>query len=117
MVRVRGVAAALLLAISAAFFGGVLFSPEITIPWDFRAHHYFLAAAYADALAEGVLPLWEPFSYCGRPLLPTRRLPCSIPACGSWPWPAARIFSRTLKSCWWRTSFWAAWRRICWPSG
>ncbi|MBI4892592.1 MAG: YfhO family protein [Acidobacteria bacterium] len=50
------------------FWRGVL-SSDYTVPWDFRGHHLPLAAAYADALSEGELPLWDPYTYCGRPLL------------------------------------------------
>lgn len=57
----------LLLAV-LLFHRGVLFGPEITFRWDFRGYHYPLAVAYADSLQEGQLPLWEPYSYCGRPL-------------------------------------------------
>ncbi|MBI3209885.1 MAG: hypothetical protein HYZ37_13445, partial [Candidatus Solibacter usitatus] len=42
---------------------------EAIIPWDMPGHHLPLASAFADALREGVLPLWEPYAYCGRPLL------------------------------------------------
>ncbi|MDX2149515.1 MAG: hypothetical protein SFV54_02190 [Bryobacteraceae bacterium] len=59
----------LLLAAALIFFRTVLFVPGHTVPWDFRSHHLPLATAYADALSEGVLPLWDPYTYCGRPLL------------------------------------------------
>ncbi|HBY58767.1 MAG TPA: hypothetical protein DEH78_03030 [Solibacterales bacterium] len=59
----------LLLAGALAFFRAVLFVPAYTVPWDFRGHHLPLATAYADALSEGVMPLWDPYTYCGRPLL------------------------------------------------
>ena len=61
--------AAILLFAAIVFHRQVLFDPGIVIPWDLRGHHLPLAAAYADALQEGVWPLWEPYSYCGRPLL------------------------------------------------
>lgn len=51
------------------FHARVLFSTDHTFPWDFRGHHLPLATAYADALKEGVAPLWEPYTYAGRPLL------------------------------------------------
>ena len=54
---------------SMIFHSRVLFREGWAMPWDLRGHHLPLAAAYADALAERVLPLWEPYSYCGRPLL------------------------------------------------
>src|SRR5262245_37509599 len=49
------------------FFRKVLFSPGYVIPWDFRYFHYPLAAFIADALGSGRLPLWDPYTYCGRP--------------------------------------------------
>lgn len=58
-----------LLAAILVFHRGVLFDPGVVIPWDLRTYHLPLATAYADALSEGVLPLWEPYGYAGRPLL------------------------------------------------
>ena len=52
----------------AAFHRGVLFDPEIVIPWDLRAYHLPLAKVHADALKRGELPLWDPSTYCGRPV-------------------------------------------------
>jgi hypothetical protein len=51
------------------FHSRVLFEREVTIPWDFTGYHYPLLVAYADALHAGELPLWDPLTYCGRPLL------------------------------------------------
>ncbi len=51
------------------FHSRVLFEREVTIPWDFTGYHYPLLVAYADALYAGELPLWDPLTYCGRPLL------------------------------------------------
>lgn len=65
----RVVPVLLLLAAVLLFWRGVLFRPGVSVPWDFRGHHLPLAAAYADALHEGELPLWDPYTYCGRPLL------------------------------------------------
>ena len=65
----RAAPALLLTAAAVAFHGRVLFSSGHTFPWDFRSHHLPLATAYADALSEGVAPLWEPYAYAGRPLL------------------------------------------------
>jgi hypothetical protein len=68
--RLRRATPALLLAAAAMLFHArVLFSPGHTFPWDFRSHHLPLATAYADSLREGVAPLWEPYTYAGRPLL------------------------------------------------
>ncbi|MBK9169648.1 MAG: YfhO family protein [Bryobacterales bacterium] len=51
------------------FFRHVLFVPSRwVIPWDLRYYHYPLAQFFADALRAGELPLWDPFTYCGRPV-------------------------------------------------
>lgn len=49
--------------------GAVLLRNAETFPWDFTEFHLPLATAYADAIADGDLPLWDPYTYCGRPLL------------------------------------------------
>ena len=68
--RFRRAAPVLLVAAAAVLFHArVLCSPGHTFPWDFRSHHLPLATAYADSLIEGVAPLWEPYTYAGRPLL------------------------------------------------
>ncbi len=69
---IRRIAAAvapyvILLAGVVAFYRHVLFTADAVIPWDLRYFHYPNAAFIADALAEGRLPLWDPFTYCGRP--------------------------------------------------
>ena len=56
-----------LLAGVVVFHRQVLFTADAVIPWDFRYFHFPNAAFIADALAEGRLPLWDPFTYCGRP--------------------------------------------------
>lgn len=51
------------------FHWRVLFSSKYQIPWDLPGYHLPLATAYADSLAEGTAPVWDPYGYCGRPLL------------------------------------------------
>ena len=51
------------------FFRHVLFVPGYVIPWDLRALHLSNTYLYADSLANGQLPLWDPYTYCGRPAL------------------------------------------------
>ena len=48
------------------FFRDVLFLGRV-IPWDLQGFHLAHAHLYADAIARGELPLWDPFTYCGRP--------------------------------------------------
>ena len=58
----------ILLAAALIFFREVLFGSGYVIPWDFRYFHYPLATFIADALRAGHLPLWDPYTYCGRPV-------------------------------------------------
>src|SRR5260370_25703850 len=57
-----------LLAAVLIFFRKVLFWPGYVIPWGFRYFHCRLAGFIAGALRVGQLPLWAPYTYCGRPL-------------------------------------------------
>jgi hypothetical protein len=56
----------LLLAEVILFFRLNLFA-GYGIPWDLRGFHLPHAYAYSDALLRGELPLWDPYTYCGRP--------------------------------------------------
>jgi hypothetical protein len=60
----------LLLATAALLFHrDIVFRSGFAVPWDLRSFHLPLDTAYADALREGTLPLWDPYPYWGRPLL------------------------------------------------
>lgn len=59
---------ALLLAEVLLFFRHVLFYGGYVIPWDLRYDHYPIAAFVAESFERGELPLWDPYTYCGRPL-------------------------------------------------
>ncbi len=48
------------------FFRHVLFFGSV-IPWDLQGFHLPHSYIYADAIARGELPLWDPSTYCGRP--------------------------------------------------
>jgi hypothetical protein len=48
------------------FYRHVLFLGCV-IPWDLGGFHLPHAHLYADALGRGELPLWDPYTYCGRP--------------------------------------------------
>ncbi len=50
------------------FFRHVLFDSAYAIPWDFRSYHLPLASFAAESFGRGELPLWDPTTYCGRPL-------------------------------------------------
>jgi hypothetical protein len=56
----------LLAALAVLFFRQVLFG-DYDVPWDLRAFHLPHIHVYADALRQGELPLWDPYTYCGRP--------------------------------------------------
>jgi hypothetical protein len=58
---------ALLVLQTLVFFRHVLWVPGYVIPWDLRGLHLPHAYLYADSLANGLLPLWDPYTYCGRP--------------------------------------------------
>jgi hypothetical protein len=57
----------LLVVQALVFFRHVLFLPGYAIPWDLRGLHLPHAYLYADSLEKGLLPLWDPYTYCGRP--------------------------------------------------
>jgi len=65
----RALPYALLFLQVLVFFRHVLFVPGYVIPWDMRGLHLPHAYLYADSLAQGKLPLWDPYTYCGRPEL------------------------------------------------
>jgi hypothetical protein len=58
----------MLFAAALVFFRKVLFGDHYLIPFDFRYFHLPLATAIRDAIASGNSPLWDPSTYCGRPL-------------------------------------------------
>ncbi len=45
----------------------VLFRRDYVMPWDIRGFHLPHAYLYTDAIRAGELPLWDPYTYCGRP--------------------------------------------------
>ena len=59
---------AILLAEVLVFYRHVLFYDGFVIPWDLRYDHFPIASFMAESLGRGELPLWDPFTYCGRPL-------------------------------------------------
>jgi hypothetical protein len=61
----------LLAAEAVVFFRHVLFLPGYIIPWDLHSLHVPYVHLYAEALSRGEFPLWDPYTYCGRPLFAT----------------------------------------------
>jgi hypothetical protein len=57
-----------LLAEVLIFYRFVLFHDGYVIPWDMRWDHFPIATFMADSFRRGELPLWDPYTYCGRPL-------------------------------------------------
>lgn len=58
-----------LLIETLVFFRLVLFVPGYVMPWDIRGFHYPQAWFLAESLRAWELPLWDPFTYLGRPFL------------------------------------------------
>ncbi len=58
---------AVLLAGVLVFFRRVLLSRKFVIPFDLPDYHLPLAHYAARSLGMGVLPLWDPYTYCGLP--------------------------------------------------
>ncbi len=56
-----------LLAEVLIFYRKILFGGAYAIPWDLRTFHLPLATFIADSFRAGEFPLWDPFTYCGRP--------------------------------------------------
>jgi hypothetical protein len=50
------------------FWRGVVAGTHV-LPWDFRDFHLPMAELQAHCLRTGQWPLWDPFSYFGRPLV------------------------------------------------
>ena len=50
------------------FYLRVLINPRSHIPYDIEGFHLPLTAYIARCVREGVLPLWDPYSYCGAPI-------------------------------------------------
>ena len=58
----------LLIVQPLVFYFRVLFNPRSYIPYDMGGFHLPLTAYIARCVREGVLPLWDPYSYCGAPI-------------------------------------------------
>lgn len=50
------------------FFWRTLISKTTHIPWDLTGFHAPLVSVVVEALKEGRIPLWEPYTYAGYPL-------------------------------------------------
>lgn len=57
----------MLLAEVLVFYRHTLFREGYVIPWDLRYFHLTHASFIAESFKRGELPLWDPFTYCGRP--------------------------------------------------
>ena len=71
---------ALLVLQALIFFRHALWVPGYEIPWDLRGLHLPHAYLYADSLEKGRLPLWDPYTYCGRPDLANIQAAALYPA-------------------------------------
>jgi hypothetical protein len=59
----------LLLAEVLIFYRQILFYPGYVIPWDLRYFHYPHAWFIAESFRHFDLPLWDPYTYFGRPFM------------------------------------------------
>ncbi|MCL6543604.1 MAG: YfhO family protein [Bryobacteraceae bacterium] len=64
---IRRIAPCLLLLAEVILFFRLNLFAGYGIPWDLRGFHLPRAYSYSDALLRGELPLWDPYTYCGRP--------------------------------------------------
>ncbi len=51
------------------FFGYVLFSDQMFVYRDFHRYFYPIRQFASEAIKGGILPLWNPYLYCGMPFL------------------------------------------------
>ncbi len=58
-----------LIANVVAFFHKPLFSKSYTFPWDFQAVQVPLVSFLSTELSHGRFALWDPFTYCGVPVV------------------------------------------------
>src|SRR5690348_2120761 len=58
----------LLLVFTLLAYRAVLFKRDVFIPWDLPLYHLPHAAFAGESLRSGQLPLWDPNTYCGRPI-------------------------------------------------
>ncbi len=59
----------LILLAETLFFFRLSLSGDFVIPWDLGAYHLPFSSLDGDAVLRGELPLWDPVTYCGRPVL------------------------------------------------
>jgi hypothetical protein len=60
--------AVLILLVQAVLFWRHALFLGYAIPWDLQTYHLAHAHLYAEALRQGELPLWDPYTYSGRPV-------------------------------------------------
>ncbi|WP_321473767.1 YfhO family protein [uncultured Paludibaculum sp.] len=82
--RLRRILVALvLLSAPLLFFSRALFTTKTIIPYDLPSYHVPQAGYFARSLAQGRLPLWDPYSYCGMPFAANLQTQVYYPP--SWP--------------------------------
>ena len=57
-----------LLLFTLLFYRNILFTSDTFIPFDLPFYHLPQAVFASESLRNGQLPLWDPNTYCGRPL-------------------------------------------------
>ncbi|QOY86348.1 YfhO family protein [Paludibaculum fermentans] len=86
-IRLRRILVALVLLLAPLlFFSRALFTRTAIIPYDLPGYHVPQAGYFARSLAEGRLPLWDPYSYCGMPFAANLQTQVFYPP--NWPFAA-----------------------------
>lgn len=80
-----------LLSAPLLFFSRALFTTKAVIPYDLPGYHVPQAGYFARSLAEGRLPLWDPYSYCGMPFAANLQTQVFYPP--NWPFAAINVLT------------------------
>ncbi|MGC4053675.1 MAG: YfhO family protein [Paludibaculum sp.] len=72
-------------------FRRALFTSKAVIPYDLPGYHVPQAGYLARSLAEGRLPLWDPYSYCGMPFAANLQAQVFYPP--NWPFVAVNALT------------------------
>ncbi len=66
-------------ALTALFFKDVIFSNNMFVMRDLSRYFYPLRGYAFSLVKQGILPLWNPFLFCGNPLLATHQVAVFYP--------------------------------------
>ncbi|MGJ5813535.1 YfhO family protein [Paludibaculum fermentans] len=92
-IRLRRILVALvLLTAPLLFFSRAIITRKAVIPYDLPGYHVPQAGYLARSLAEGRLPLWDPYSYCGMPFAANLQAQVFYPP--NWPFAIVNALTR-----------------------